>query len=254
MYRPRGMKAGVPRPVVVFFYGGAWRGGEKGDYRFVAEALSDEGFVVVVPDYRLYPEAMFPSQVQDGALAVRWVWDHAAEIGADRRRLFLMGHSAGGHTAAMLACDGEYLSALGMKRGDICGVAGLAGPYDFLPRVEDLPVFGLAEQRKESRFEPIAFVDGDEPPMLLLQGTADDVVFPDNATNFAQRIRKCGGSARLIEYRGRGHVGILLALAWPFRWLDPVRRDVVAFFRAQASVGQQPCEPDAVNAGGRRDR
>jgi acetyl esterase/lipase len=158
----------------------------------------------------------------------------------------------------MLALNGEYLAKVGLSRADICGVAGLAGPYDFMPRQEDLEVFGLSQRKKEDRFEPIAFVDGKGPPMLLLQGTADDVVFPDNATNLAARIEQAGGSVQLVEYKGRGHVGILLALAWPFRWMDPVRRDVVAYFRERAAVvakhGAASRPPDAAGEAGRSDK
>ena len=100
-----------PSPVVVFFYGGAWRRGERGDHLFAAEALTSQGYVAVVPDYRLYPEVRFPAFVEDGAKALRWVRDHAADFGGDPDRLYLMGHSAGAHIAALLTLDERYLAA-----------------------------------------------------------------------------------------------------------------------------------------------
>jgi len=81
--------------VVIFFYGGEWQAGEKGDYRFAAEALTSEGFIAVLPDYRIYPEVTFPAFVQDGARAVRWVHDNIAAFGGDPGRIYLMGHSGG---------------------------------------------------------------------------------------------------------------------------------------------------------------
>ena len=82
VYRPLG--AG-PHPVIVFFYGGGWECGERGQYRFVAETLTRHGYVVVIPDYRVYPEVRFPAFIEDGARAVRWARDHAAHYGGDPR-------------------------------------------------------------------------------------------------------------------------------------------------------------------------
>ena len=69
-----------PAKVVIFFYGGSWRNGSKTDYRFVAQALTSRGFIVVLPDYRVYPQVIFPAFVEDGALAVRWVRDNDSDI------------------------------------------------------------------------------------------------------------------------------------------------------------------------------
>jgi acetyl esterase/lipase len=81
VYRPK--HAAVPAAVVVFFYGGDWQTGGKGDYSFAAEALTSRGFVAVLPDYRLYPVVRFPAFVKDGASAVRWVRDNISGFGGD---------------------------------------------------------------------------------------------------------------------------------------------------------------------------
>src|SRR6185437_12593688 len=85
VYRPRALSVDEKRgvPVVVFFYGGDWQAGQKGDYRFVAEALASRGLMAVLPDYRLYPQVTFPKFVEDGAMAVRWVHDHIGRYGGD---------------------------------------------------------------------------------------------------------------------------------------------------------------------------
>src|SRR3954471_10166956 len=101
-------------PVVIFFYGGYWQWGSKSDYRFVGQALASKGFIAVLPDYRLYPRVTFPAFVEDGAQAVRWTRDHIARYGGDPNRLYLMGHSAGAHTAALLAVDPHYLQDAGV--------------------------------------------------------------------------------------------------------------------------------------------
>ncbi|HMB94824.1 MAG TPA: alpha/beta hydrolase, partial [Tepidisphaeraceae bacterium] len=141
VYRPRGKPAAAP--VVIFFYGGDWQSGNKSDYRFVADAFTSRGFVAVLPDYRLYPQVTFPSFVEDAALAVRWTHDNAANFGGDPRRIYLMGHSAGAHIAALLTLDEHYLKNVGLDRSAIRATAGLSGPYDFVPAPYDRPPFGM---------------------------------------------------------------------------------------------------------------
>ena len=109
-------------PVVVFFYGGSWKSGERRNYRFVGEALASRGIVTVVPDYRLYPEIRYPAFLQDSAAAVAWVKRQIAAYGGDPSRVFLAGHSAGAYNAAMLAVDPQYLNAAIGGSAGICGV------------------------------------------------------------------------------------------------------------------------------------
>src|ERR1700689_1831048 len=91
------------RPLVVFWHGGRWRFGDKADYRFVGAALAELGYVAVLPNYRHYPQVKMPGFMDDAARAALWAAAHAADYQADgARRLFLMGHSAGAHLAALV--------------------------------------------------------------------------------------------------------------------------------------------------------
>ena len=90
-------------PVVVFFYGGAFRAGRKSEYRFVGEALASRGIIVAVPDYRIYPAARFPDFLNDGAAALVKAREVTAAHGGNPERLFVAGHSAGAYIAVMLA-------------------------------------------------------------------------------------------------------------------------------------------------------
>lgn len=219
--------------IIIFFYGGDWQTGSKEGYRFVAQALTSRGFVAVLPDYRLYPEVAFPAFVEDGALAVRWVHDNAAMLGGDPRRIYLMGHSAGAHIVALLTLDPRYLKRVGLDRSAIRASAALSGPYDFVPAEDDRGVFEmrLGQTRTDDSAQPINFVDGHAAPMLLIHGLADRTVDPDNARNLAERIREKGGDVTTIFYPGKGHVPVVLALAWPFRWLAPTLDDTCRYFR-----------------------
>ena len=235
IYRPRALRpdAKPGAKVVVFFYGGDWQAGQKGDYRFVAEALASRGFVAVLPDYRLYPHVTFPKFVEDGALAVRWVHDHIDQFGGDPHQVYLMGHSAGAHIAALLTLDPHYLAAVGLEPKSIRATVTLSGPFDFLPGGTEREVFGMKPgDLPDPNIEPIHFANGRSAPMLLVQGQQDDVVIPDNATKLAAAIRRAGGRAEVLSYGKLGHAGTVLSMAWSFRWLAPVLRDTAAFINA----------------------
>ena len=216
VYVPRA-PSDKPRPVVVFFYGGSWDSGKRGDYEFVAEALTSQGFVVVVPDYRVYPEVKFPDFMYDAAAATLWAKRNIAQYGGDAGHVFVMGHSAGAHIAAMLTLNAKYLDSVGMQPQDLAGMIGLAGPYDFLPLTSERlkTIFGPEDERWKS--QPINFVTGNNPPMLLLVGTADDTVWPKNTYNLAAKIKAAGGPVQVIEYPGWGHIDMVAKLAKPLR-------------------------------------
>ena len=122
-----------PLPVIVFIYGGGWRDGAKDQYAFTGRALANRGYMVVLPDYRLFPDTRFPGFLEDSAKALAWVDDHIGEHGGDPNRIFLSGQSAGAYNAMMLALDRQWLGREGKSPDLIRGVAALAGPYDFYP-------------------------------------------------------------------------------------------------------------------------
>jgi acetyl esterase/lipase len=227
LYRPLG-QASHPAPVVVFFYGGGWKGGARADYRFVAAALASRGVLVVVPDYRVYPEVVFPAFVEDGAMAVKWVQSEVARFGGDERRIYLMGHSAGAHIAAMLALNRRYLDSTDGDGGRLAGFIGLAGPYDFLPVTSTTmkKIFGNPAPRST---QPIDFVTADAPPTLLVTGDADRTVLPENSRRLAERIRAMGGRASEVSYEGVGHARIVGAFSPPLSKGVPVVEDVLRF-------------------------
>jgi len=206
----------VKAPVVVFFYGGSWQAGgsrNKATYKFVGQALAAKGYVVMIPDYRLYPQVKYPDFLGDCAAAVKWAHDNVAAYGGDPARLVLMGHSAGAYNAAMLALDPDHLKAAGADRAWVRGVVGLAGPYDFLPITDPVlqTIFGPREQWPQT--QPINHVDGKGPPMLLLHGDSDDVVLVKNTNNLYQRVLDSGGKAEKVIYPEMSHIKIIALLS-----------------------------------------
>jgi acetyl esterase/lipase len=113
--------AATQLPVVVFFYGGGWETGSKALYRFVGAALATRGVLAVIPDYRLYPEVRFPNFMHDAAASVGWTHQNAARFAGDPHPLFLMGHSAGGQIATLLAFDTAICGRRSFRRA-ICAV------------------------------------------------------------------------------------------------------------------------------------
>lgn len=202
-----------PPPLVVFFYGGSWQQGERHWYAFVGQALARHGLAVAIPDYRKAP---FPAFMDDAAAAVAWLKAQGPGLGYDPDRIVLMGHSAGAHIAALLATDPQYLARHDLSPSDLRGVIGLAGPYDFLP-IRSRPlreVFGDDPARHRAS-QPIAHVDGSEPPFLLLHGRDDRLVEPGNSTRMAERLRDHGVPVELHLVPDAGHAGLLLLLARP---------------------------------------
>ncbi|HUD86872.1 MAG TPA: alpha/beta hydrolase [Xanthobacteraceae bacterium] len=231
VYRPN---AAAAAPVVVFFYGGSWQTGSKQIYQFVAAALARQGYVVVVPDYRVYPEIRYPGFLDDGARALRWVKDNAARFGGDPNTLFVMGHSAGAYIAAMLVLDSRWLQAVDMAPDrDISGLIGISGPYDFLPLHDSTlqTIFGGAN---DATTQPINYVAPGAPPALLVTGANDDTVNPGNSARLGARLHAAGDAATVLTYSRVGHLSIIGAFAWPLRFLAPVLRDVNQFIAETA--------------------
>jgi acetyl esterase/lipase len=234
IYRPDAFAGALP--IAVFFYGGAWQTGSKNDYLFVAAELARRGILVVVPDYRKYPPDGYPAFLDDGAAAVAYVRRVAPSWGGDPNRIFLVGHSAGAYIAAMLALDPAYLSAAGDSRDRLAGIVGIAGPYDFLPITgpDVQAVFGA--YRSSPATQPINWVDGRNPPMLLLAGSADTTVEPRNTTALADRIRAAGGPVTEKIYPDTGHIGIITGFAPWFRDRSPVLDDTASFITSAQPV------------------
>jgi acetyl esterase/lipase len=224
-----GHAAAVPRAVVVFWHGGRWRFGDKADYRFVGAALAESGCVAIVANYRHYPQVKMPGFMDDAARAALWSAAHADEFGGDRQRLYLMGHSAGAHLAALVTLDTRYFDATGQPAPHVAGVIGLSGPYDFLPLLEPdvQDIFGPPQLYPQS--QPINFLRADAPPMLLVHGLEDDTVRPKNSRNLAGGLTALGVPVTLKLYPKISHTDTVAALTTLLRGRAPTLADITAF-------------------------
>jgi acetyl esterase/lipase len=235
IYRPAQPAPTGGWPVVVFFYGGSWNSGARGDYAFVGEALAARGILTLVADYRLYPEVRYPDFLRDSAAALAWGLEHASPLGGNPRRVFVMGHSAGAYNAAMLALDARWLQGnpAGAHHPDeLAGFIGLAGPYDFLPMTNEdtQPVFFHPNYPPGS--QPVSHVSRTAPPTFLGAARDDRLVDPQrNTLGLASRLQALHVPVTVKTYDGVSHATLIGAFGAPLRWLAPVLDDVVAFIQ-----------------------
>lgn len=227
-------------PLVIFIYGGSWNMGRRADYRFAGEALAAQGFTVMVVDYRLYPEVKYPDFLQDCARAVGYGLEHARELGADPRRVFLYGHSAGAYNVAMLALDPRWLRAAGHSPDELAGWVGLAGPYNFLPIGDPgvRLVFDWPDTSPDT--QPLQHVGDLAKPLPAFVGAAvhDKEVYPEqNSVPLVQRMQARGTPVTFRTYDHVNHALLVGSLQWPLSVLAPVLHDTAEFIRTAAPVG-----------------
>ncbi|MEP6876078.1 MAG: alpha/beta hydrolase [Burkholderiales bacterium] len=233
IYTPTATPPAGGWPMVVFFYGGSWNTGERGEYAFVATSLAAHGVLTLVADYRLYPEVRYPDFLSDSALALAFGLTQGARLGANPKRVFVMGHSAGAYNAAMLALDPRWLAATGHTPDELAGWIGLAGPYDFFPTDNVLaqPVF--FHPNYPAKAQPIEHSAARAPRTFLGAPIGDTVVNPTRSTrSLAERLQAAGSSVTLKLYERPSHTTLIGAFGWPLQWLAPVRADVLAFIGA----------------------
>jgi acetyl esterase/lipase len=200
-------------PLLLFIHGGAWKSGSKDLYGYLGRTFAGRGIGVAVANYRLSPAVKHPEHIRDVARAFAWVAHHAADLGTDPARLFLVGHSAGAHLAALLALDPRYLQEQGVSPERICGVVGISGPYALAPGWFN-DVFGDDPQRRADAF-PLSHVRDHAPPFLLLYADRDFLGLPAAAKLLEASLRQHGDTVTLKEIPDRDHITIVSKIAMP---------------------------------------
>lgn len=189
---------GEDLPIMIFIHGGGWRRGDKSTGAHAKpDDFTSKGFILVCPNYRLSPAVQHPVHANDVAEAVRYVYDHAPKWKGDPSRIYLSGHSAGAHLAALVAIDGTYLEKVGLSTRAIRGVVAIdGGGYD-IPALHDRPR-GLSEVHrmafsdsidKQKQASPITHVAPGKytPPFLFLQ--ASGLVMREHAKRLSDKLR-----------------------------------------------------------------
>ena len=233
-YHPDKPKAEAP--LVVYIHGGSWQLSSKDDYLFIGEAFANSGYTVLIPNYRIYPEVTFPTFVYDAATFLKWL---ECQPQYCDRSLVLVGHSAGALNAYLATLDPRYFREVAHDRKDLIkGLIGLAGPYDFLPLVEEEHKVIFPEDIRPMS-QAVDYVAGDHPPSLLLVGAKDITIDPKNSHSLHKALSLAGNQSDLKVYDNLGHLGIISAFARIFRWRAPVLNDCLAFIEKLNKEGSK---------------
>lgn len=206
LYVPKGKK---DFPVLFFVHGGAWAIGDKMTFAGPAKQFAANGIGVVCPNYRLSPDVQHPKHVEDVAKAFAWTLDNIAKYGGDAKKVVIGGHSAGGHLAALLVTNEEYLKAEKKAITDVRGVVGVSGVYAIDYRVSLFHKAFTDDEKTCKAASPMEHVSADRPPMLLAYAEKDFLGLPGMAEGFAKALGKAKNEAAAKEYKGRDHLTIM---------------------------------------------
>jgi acetyl esterase/lipase len=227
IYTPPTTSENTTHPVIIFIHGGRWSDGSKDIYKFVGSRFAKAGYITVIPDYRHYPDVKFPAFVHDNADAVVWTAENIVQYGGNPQNLFVIGHSAGALNAALLVSDETYLP----EDIKINAFVGLAGPYDFVPDEEDLKdMFGPPENYPQ--MQVTTFIDGREPPMLLMHGLKDETVKMSNIHKLSPVLEAHNVPYEIRTYPELNHVDMVTSFVWAYVDRRTVYPDILEFLRA----------------------
>ncbi|NML66035.1 alpha/beta hydrolase [Hymenobacter sp. RP-2-7] len=225
VYQPK--KPAAPRPVVLFIHGGSWSSGSKDDflYKAIGRRLARQGFVGVVISYRLAPGVLVPAQADDCAAALAWTVQHAAEYGGNPQRIILMGHSAGGGLAALLATGSDTLVSkygLGPRAAHAVLLDDPAGldMLDYLTRMEypndeQYLVPFSRDPAVWRQASALYHMRAGAPPYSLYIGGNTYPGIMKSAVKFRERLAALGQPPKYVVQPGKKHVPMVLQLLWP---------------------------------------
>ncbi len=215
VYAPRKIKD--PKKVLVFVYGGNWIHGKKSLYRFFGKGMARKGIICVVLNYRLSPRTDITGMADDVATAVKWVKTNCASFHGDTNNLFISGHSAGGHLAAMVATDNRYFEKLHMKnpiKGTILIDAFGLDMYKYLtvsksPKDSIYKPTFTHDTSYWKKTSPIYYLNKHTPPFLLFVGGKTYPVIKQLNEVFYTELKKYQPNAPLIIVKGKSHVPMI---------------------------------------------
>ena len=232
-------------PVMIFIHGGGWDAGDKrmtlDVYGDLGRKFAKKGVGVVCINYRLAPQFKFPTQIQDVARAFAWVYKNIENYDGDKNRIFVCGHSAGGHLTALLATDKRWLKEQGLSLENIAGAIPISGVFDFtiMDKIEVsnagrnklTHLFGenyTSDQLKSA--SPIYHIETGKllPPFLVLYGGLDFPTLPAQAKEFAQKLKTTGHEVYLKRYDLRNHYTMIIDIR---NLGDKAQMDILEFIR-----------------------
>ena len=192
-------------PVLLFMHGGAWCQGTKEWMGFMAPAITCLPAIFISVGYRLAPESKYPDPEEDCRNALKWVYDNISGYGGDPNRLFVGGHSAGGHLAAMLALLLEALKERGLPENTIKGCFAMAGVFDLSTSRPELAESLLPSMDLVPKASPVNHVTGNQVPFHIAIGENDNATLIPQASQMAEALRAQGSPVGFLEMKGCDH-------------------------------------------------
>jgi acetyl esterase/lipase len=193
---------GERQPALVIVHGGGWRAGSKQDrpYRTLLLDYALKGYVTISVDYRLTTEAPFPACIEDVKCAVRWLRAHADQYHVDPDRIGAFGHSAGAHLVMMLAlCPAS------------AGQEGDGGWNEYSSRLNAVAAGATPTRVRGSgpdadKSSPVTYISSNAPPILLMQGTKDEIVTVESVDQFVEKLKQAGAQdVNYVRVEGGNH-------------------------------------------------
>ena len=192
---------------IVFVHGGGWRRGSKKGVRGFGEYLSAHGIVVLCPEYRLTPEALWPAQIEDVNCALRYLRAHAGELAIDPDRIDVAGDSAGGHLALMAAVTDTFQGSGGHAQHSsvVKAVCAMYGPSTIRDPANESLMGTSATPEDYRAASPLSYDLAHFPTCLLMHGSLDPSVPLTETTAFYDKLVKAGHDPELHVFAGLGH-------------------------------------------------
>lgn len=215
LYLPEDAADGGAAPALMFMHGGYWVIGHKDLLGFMAPPLNAAGIIFASAGYRLAPDAKYPQPVDDCRAALGWLYRNIAGYGGDPQRLFVGGHSAGGHLAALLTLQRGRLADAGLPEGVIKGCLPVSGVFDVTEAPPDRQAALLADLADAADASPLQHTAGNQTPFFLEIGEYDFDNLRGQHPRMARQLRAAGGPVREMERAGHNHFQISLDHADP---------------------------------------